>query len=423
MTLRRRNVKFIKWQKLLVASLIIGFLAALLGIALKHLTEHFEEVLFSRTQSSPIYLIIFPFVGLSVIYILRQYLFKKKQNKGISEIFETLSLRKKSLPMFKIPSHFINGFITVIFGGSTGIEVSTVVATAAIGSAAAKKENVFGRYKTELICAGVAAGVTVLFSSPFAGLFFAYEVISKRLSTALIFLTCMSVGVAYLLMLVTHESALFPVVIHEWHFYAIPYFILLGLLAGIHSVYLTRCVLYIKRKFSRIDRLYHRVIIGSLLISGFLIVFPQLYGDGYHAVRELIASSETTQLTLQSVFTLIFVLLLKPVVTSITLSAGGDGGVFAPSLFMGAFLGLLVALFANQYMGANVIVVNFIIIGMAAMLSASIHAPFTALFLSCGLINDYTLFVPILAVCLISKYSAQLIYPHTVYSIIPKIDQ
>jgi CIC family chloride channel protein len=109
-------------------------------------------------------------------------------------------------------------------------------------------------------------------------------------------------------------------------------------------------------------------------------------------------------------------LLLKPVVTSATLAAGGDGGIFAPSLFLGAFLGLFTTLILNTYLGAQVIVVNFVVLGMAAMLSASIHAPFTALFLVCGIVDDYTLFFPILLICLISKYTAKALCPYTVYT-------
>ncbi|MDZ4330776.1 MAG: chloride channel protein, partial [Flavobacterium sp.] len=89
--------------------------------------------------------------------------------------------------------------------------------------------------------------------------------------------------------------------------------------------------------------------------------------------------------------------------------------------FIGAFLGLLFALVLKIYFNANVIPVNFIIIGMAAVLSASIHAPFTSIFLVCGLTNDYTLFLPILVVCLISKYTAKMIYPFTVYSYSPSL--
>ena len=87
-----------------------------------------------------------------------------------------MSTANKNLPLYKIPSHFINGFLTVILGGSTGIEVSTVVASATIGSVTQRNENLFKLYKTEFICAGVAAGITALFSSPIAGILFAMEV-------------------------------------------------------------------------------------------------------------------------------------------------------------------------------------------------------------------------------------------------------
>ena len=138
-----------------------------------------------------------------------------------------------------------------------------------------------------------------------------------------------------------------------------------------------------------------------------------MYGEGYHAIKSHFWQFKSTiPLTLTLALTFIGILLLKPIVTSITLASGGDGGVFAPSLFIGAFLGLLLASVLNTFFHVNVIPVNFMIIGMAAVLSASIHAPFTAIFLVCGLTNDYTLFLPILVVCLISKYTAKMIYPY-----------
>jgi CIC family chloride channel protein len=158
-----------------------------------------------------------------------------------------------------------------------------------------------------------------------------------------------------------------------------------------------------------------------VILSVSLFVFPQLYGEGYHAIKTIFINPNGMVLSMSMVLTFIGILVLKPIVTSATLASGGDGGVFAPSLFIGAFLGLLLALILNRYFNANVIPLNFIIIGMAAVLSASIHAPFTALFLVCGLTNDYTLFLPILVVCLISKYTAKMIYPFTVYSYSPSL--
>jgi CIC family chloride channel protein len=415
----KKNHQFIKFRKLVIVSILIGFLSAFLGISLKKITEYYEEIFFHQVSVHPLFYIVFPVFGLSVIYFLRQYLFKKKGNKGIKEVFESTKT-EKNLPSYKIPSHFINGLLTVIFGGSTGIEVSTVAATATIGSVAHEKENVFRQYKTELICAGVAAGVTALFSSPIAGILFAFEVISRKVTRAFIISNVIAVSIAFGLLNILKEEPLFAVSITTWHLKAIPYFILLGILAGMNSVYLTKCVLFFKSQFGKINTHYYKIIIGSAVLSISLFIFPQLYGEGYHAIKGIFSTSQLP-LTITLAMTFIGILILKPIVTSVTLASGGDGGVFAPSLFIGAFLGLLLASILNSFFHVNVIPVNFMIIGMAAVLSASIHAPFTAIFLVCGLTNDYTLFLPILVVCLISKYTAKTIYPYTVYSYAPSL--
>ena len=412
----KKNHQLIKFRKLVIVSVLIGFLSAFLGISLKKITEYYEEIFFHQVTVNPLFYILFPVFGLSIIYFLRQYLFKKKENKGIKEVFESTQSKSKNLPTYKIPSHFINGLLTVIFGGSTGIEVSTVVATATIGSVAQQKENVFRQYKTELICAGVAAGITALCSSPIAGILFAVEVISRKVTRAFIISNVIAVSIAFGLLSILNEKPLFTVSITTWHLKAIPYFILLGILAGLNSVYLTKCVLFFKSQFSKIETHYYKIILGSAILSISLFIFPQLYGEGYHSLKVIFGSSNEIPLTITLALTFIGILILKPIVTSITLASGGDGGVFAPSLFIGAFLGLLLSSVLNTYFNTQVIPLNFMIIGMAAVLSASIHAPFTAIFLVCGLTNDYTLFIPILAVCLISKYTAKMIYPFTVYS-------
>lgn len=412
----KKNYQFIKVKKLVIVSILIGFLSAFLGIVLKNATEYYEGIFFHRATLNPVFFIVFPIFGLSIIFFLREYLFKKKENKGIKEIFESVNSKTKNLPSYKIPSHFINGLITVISGGSTGIEVSTVVATATIGAVAQRKQNVFRQYKTELICAGISAGITVLFSSPIAGILFSLEVISKKVTRAFILTNIIAVTVASTLVYLLHEKPLFSVHVTTWHLQALPYFILLGVLAAIHSVYLTRCVLFFKSQFSKIAEPHFKIILGSIILCASFILFPQLYGEGYHSMKTLFLNPNDTILTLPLALTFVGIIVLKPIVTSATLASGGDGGVFAPSLFIGAFLGLLLALLLNKYLDANVIPINFMIVGMAAVLSSSIHAPLTAIFLVCGLTNDYTLFLPILVVCLISKYTAKMIYPFTVYT-------
>jgi CIC family chloride channel protein len=145
-------------------------------------------------------------------------------------------------------------------------------------------------------------------------------------------------------------------------------------------------------------------------------MFPQLYGDGYHSIRVLLQGPSSIQLTCAVTLSFLCVLIFKPIVTSLTLASGGDGGIFAPSLFIGAFLGFFIAGVLNHFFNANVIPVNFMVIGMAAVLSASLHAPFTAVFLACGLAGNYTLMIPVITACLISKLTAQCIIPYTVYN-------
>lgn len=415
----RKRYSSLQLQKLILVSLTVGFLAALLAVTLKHLTEHYEEILFHKANGSPVYFVLFPFFGLSLIYILRYYLFKKKENKGIKEVFESTSTGKR-LPAYKIPSHFINGLITVIFGGSTGVEVSTVVSTAAIGSIAHEKESFLRKYKTELICAGITAGITALFDTPLAGLLFSYEVISRKTNKAFLITNLLAAAIAYAFVLILDEKPLFAITVSNWNFYAVPYFILLGILAGINSVYLTKSVLFFKARFAKFKNNYYRIIIGAAIISTLILILPQLYGDGYHAIKENIKTANDFTYTLPYILTLAAIVLLKPIITSVTLAAGGDGGVFAPGIFIGAILGLLVAVVLNTFFNAGVVPLNFMVIGMAAMLSASIHAPFTALFLICGLINDYTLFIPLLIVSLVAKYTAHSIFPYTVYSFAKK---
>jgi CIC family chloride channel protein len=409
------NSSFTFAKKLILAAVLVSFLSSFLGLALKHITEHYEAIFFLRAENNWLFFLVFPIFGLSLIYFLRYYLFKKKSNQGITEIFACTQFRSKTLPIYKIPSHFLNGLITVVFGGSTGIEVSTVVASAAIGNVVPEKETIFKKYKTELICTGITAGITVLFGSPIAGILFSIEVITKKLNNTFFLTNGIAIVIASALLLFFDEKALFAVALTTWHYHTIPYFILLGILAGVNSVYLTKTVLFFKSKFSKLKTQFHKIIIGSIILSIGLLVLPQLYGDGYHAIKEIFANS-TPIISVTWFATLIGIILLKPILTSATLAAGGDGGVFAPSLFMGAFLGLFVATILNTYFNANVLPINFIIIGMAAVLSASIQAPFTALFLVCGMVNDYTLFFPILMVSLIAKHTGKMIFPYTVYN-------
>ncbi|MEJ4086980.1 chloride channel protein [Galbibacter orientalis] len=402
---------------LVTGAIIVGATATILGYSLKKTTEIFEEHIFEKLNSFPLLFIIAPSVGITLIYFTRKYLFKGKKNKGIAEIFHTLNNRKDELPFYKVPSHYINGFLTVIFGGSTGIEVSTVVATAALGASVHKKDTVANSYKTELICAGVAAGITTLFGSPIAGILFSIEVISRKVTKSVLLSCGISVLIAWTFVHFFDNEILFEYHVSLWNTRAIPFMILLSVLAGVTAVYFTKCVIFIKKVFSKISNNFIRVNLGAVLVGISIFFFPALYGDSYHGINELLTSNYYTPLPIGFLLSLFCIIIFKPLAASLTLGAGGDGGVFAPSIVTGAALGTFVATFCNQYFQTDLIVLNFALLGAGAMLSAAIHAPLTSLFLTCAIVGGgYNLFIPVLFGVFIAKYVAKFLCHYTVYT-------
>ncbi|PRA94109.1 chloride channel protein [Chryseobacterium sp. MYb7] len=411
--MQRKKVRRHHYFRLILVSILISICASFLGYSLKFFTEHFQKLIFHYTEKeNALFFVLLPTIGITAIYFLRKYLFLNRKNKGITEIYKTVDQRKDHLPLFKIPSHYFNGFLTVIFGGSTGIEVSTVVATATLGNAAYEKQFSANIYKLELICAGVVAGVAVLFGSPIAGWLFAMEVIARKFNKTLFISCTASAFISVVFLFYIKSKPLLPFEITEWRWSAVPFFLLLSILGSGLSVYFTISVIKIKDFFSGISNDFLRVNFGSLIVGGLIFCFPFLYGDSYHSLSEILYHPQSYS------FILIFVLIfLKPLAAALTLGAGGDGGVFAPSIVAGAFLGFAFALCCNTLFGTSLIYLNFVLVGAAATLSASIYAPFTALFLVCNLVpNGYVLFFPILVGCWISKGLAKKILPYNVYT-------
>ena len=269
--------------------MMVGLASAILAFTLKHLTEFFEHYFFNFVQNKyAVLFIILPSIGITAIYFLRKYLFQNRKNKGITEIYKTLDQRKDHLPLFKIPSHFFNGFLTVIFGGSTGVEVSTVVATATIGNYAYEKEFSARMYKRELICAGVVAGVAILFTSPLAGFLFAMEVIARKTRKSLIIACASSALISWIFIELFDSKRILSATVLDWKYTAIPFFIVLSLLGGMLSVYFTLLVTRMKKLFGTISNNFIRVNLGAITVGTLIFFFPTLYGDSYHGLTEIL---------------------------------------------------------------------------------------------------------------------------------------
>lgn len=291
------------------------------------------------------------------------------------------------MPAYKVTSHFFNGFLTVIFGGSTGIEVSTVVATSTLGELASRKDVIFKKYRKEFMGSAIAAGVSMLFGNPLAGLFFSFETIRKQ-NTKVFWVTHLgSILFAYLVGLLFNVHPLFDVSKLDWNFsyLSIPFWIALSIVSALYGVYMTRMVTFVKSFSWRETHPILTILVGGLVLGMFLFFLPSLYGDGYHEIKALLA---TDSLGFQSFIVLVLVVFFKPIVTGLTLQLGGDGGVFAPSIFSGALLDAIMSYVSMYFFQIEASAISFIILGVAFTVAATLHAPLTAIFLTFGIFHS-----------------------------------
>lgn len=411
----KKNYQWVKWSRVALCSALVGIVVGLITLMFKNLVEQYEHLLLYKAKNFKLFFIVFPFIGLALIYFLRQFVFNKKKNKGISEVLEAVRFKKK-IPVYKIPSHFFNGFLTVVFGGTTGIEVSTVVATAALGDMASRKDVIFKKYRKEFMGAAIASGVTILFCSPLAGLFFSYETIGKQ-KTRIFWVThilSVAFATAILLLMNVHPLADLSRYVKDWNIEAVPFFVVLSILAGLYGVYMTRIVTFSKKMPFFENRPLLQLLTGAVLLGTILYFLPELYGSGYHTIQQM-TINENHLIGFAALALLLAI--VKPWTTGFTLKLGGDGGVFAPSIFSGACLGLIVGVLAKSYFFPDVLVLNFVILGVALTVGATLHAPFTAIFLTFGIFNSYVLWLPLIILTFASYFLSKKIYPYTVYTL------
>lgn len=411
----KKNFLWVKWSRVVYCAALVGITVGLITLMFKNLVEEYEHLLYNKAINFKLFFFIFPVIGLMIIHFLRMYVFNKKKNKGISEVLEAVRNDKKLLA-YKVPSHFFNGFLTVVFGGSTGIEVSTVVATSALGDMASRKDPIFKKYRKEFIGSAIACGVTLLFCSPLAGLFFSYETIGKQRTKVFWVTHLVSIGFASLILLLMNVTPVFNLGNHDTviHYQAIPFFVILSLLAAVYGVYMTKMVTWIKSKNFLDFNPYLQILIGGLLLGGLLFVLPQLYGDGYHAIENIIHNNRFVSV---GFWFLLGALFLKPFATGFSLKLGGDGGVFAPSIFGGAIMGALIGFIVQTYFFSDAQIINFVILGVGLTVAATLHAPFTALFLTFGMFNSYGLWIPLIILVFLSFFISKRIFPYTVYTL------
>lgn len=372
------------------------------------------------------YYLILPATGLILTVLITIYGFRGVLEKGIGMVLRAIAKKSSYIPTSNVYKHVVTSALTVGLGGSAGLEAPIVATGSSYGSFFGRINSLNYQERTLMIACGAAAGIAAVFNAPIAGLIFAIEVLlAETVVSHFIPLIISSVAGVLCSKIILAESILFNFVLkQDFDYRNVPYYLLLGVSAGFLS-------LYYARSFKKTEHLVQRYKInpflkaagGGLLLAGLCYFFPPLFGEGYQSVTQLananpggIVSSHVFDLSGSNITLLLFVgsiMLLKPIAVAITLGSGGNGGNFAPSLFVGASAGFLFSKLLNTTGWLKLPEGNFSLVGMAGVLSGVMYCPLTAIFLIAEITNGYSLFIPLMIVSSLSFFIVKHFEPYS----------
>jgi len=415
----------------LILSFIIGLLSGVAGVALKntlHGVRNFVNGLVPMDTASLLYFGL-PAIGILLTLLFVRYLIKDDLSHGVTKVLYSISRQGSKLKAHHMFSSIFGSALTIGFGGSVGAEAPVVLTGSAIGSNVGSFFRMNYKIRTLLIGCGAAGAIASIFKAPIAGIVFTLEVLMLDLTTASIVPLLISAvtasSVSYLLMgrnVVFAYDVVRPFALHN-----IPWFILLGIFCGLVSLYFIRSIWSIEKRFKQTRSPYKKWIVGTIILGALIFVFPPLFGEGYDVLQALLNGQSEYIFHNSPLYgfqnnywlligSLFLIIALKAVATAVTNGAGGVGGIFAPSLFIGGISGFLVAKLINQFNFIDVSESNFALVGMAGTMAGVMHAPFMAIFLIAEITGGYALFVPLMITSTIAYLTIMYFEPHSIYT-------
>jgi len=405
-------------QFIFLSSVLVGISAAFAVIVLKtfaHWVFTFATYISAILKLGFINSVL-PIIGiLLTVFVVRNVLGGTIE-KGTSQILYAVAKKAGIIPKKQMYAQIITSSLTVGLGGSAGLESPIVITGAAFGSNYAQKYGLSYKDRTLLIGCGVAAGIASAFNAPIAGVLFAIEVLLVDVSISAFTPIMIAAATGALVSAITLDETILLSFRQQqtFNYHNIPYYILLGLFTGFIAVYYSRNFQRTEHFFSRLRlKPYKKAFLGASILALIIFAFPTLFGEGYESIKTL-SENDPGKLLENTLFSdfrdnpfvlLIFVgaaMLLKAFATGITLGSGGNGGNFAPSLFLGSYAGFFFSKSLNLIGLTKLPVSNFTMVGMAGILSGLFHAPLTAIFLIAEITGGYDLMIPLMIVSSIS---------------------
>jgi CIC family chloride channel protein len=418
-------------QFIYILSILVGFLAGFGAVILKNVTHFFQHLLegnLVRKYHHAFYF-LFPIIGLAIVYFVIKYIIRQKVSHGIPSTLFAISKRKGIMKRHQMFGSILTAPLTVGFGGSVGLEGPTVATAAAISSNVARLFHLNQTSRNLLIGCAAAGALSSIFKAPIAAIIFAIEVFSLDLTIA----SMLPLLLASLSAIITSRfffgsDVLLPFKIEDvFVIYDIPFFIVLGVIGGFVSIYFNEAYERIQKLFDKIDSPIKRLLVGGISLGILVYFIPPLYGEGFEVINNLLEGNHEEalknnflHLDVSNVWFVILLLiglvLFKIIGSALTFGAGGVGGIFAPTLFMGSVMGNCVGKIINATGLTHVSESNFTLVGMAGLMAGVLHAPLTAIFLIAELTGGYELFIPLMLTSAISYSIAKYVHPYSVYA-------
>ncbi|WP_337468878.1 chloride channel protein [Hallella sp.] len=429
---RQRNLT--DKQTTQVLAFFVGILAAVAAFLL-HWIIHLIQQLLTKgfaTDAANVLFLLFPVVGIWLTSLFIKYVVRDNISHGITRVLYAISTNRSRLRRHNCWTSVVASAITIGFGGSVGAEAPIVLTGSAIGSNLGQIFKLDKRQLMLLVGCGAAAAVAGIYKAPIAGMVFTLEVLMIDMTMSsivpILIATITANVTSYLLV---GDKSMFSFTLDSaWSVERIPATVMLGVFGGFVSLYFMRGMTWCEGQFARMRRHpYRKLIVGGLVLSTLIFFFPSLYGEGWDSLVILLngkTESDWDHVLDGSLFYghtdllvlyVAMVLLTKIVATSSTNGAGGCGGTFAPSLFVGGFAGFLFARLWNmEQIGVYIPEKNFTLLGMAAVMAGVMHAPLTGIFLIAEITGGYQLFVPLLIVSVVSVMVISIFEPHSIYA-------
>ena len=423
-------LKFSEHNTILLLSFVVGVLSGCAAVILDWAIEQISFLLNGNIWNSTDYewsFLVLPGVGMFISLLLLKFVVRDNIGHGVTKVLLAVSRNESKIKPHNTWSSVLTSSFTIGFGGSVGAEAPIVYTGAAIGSNIGRICHLSYRNITLLLGCGAAGAVAGIFKAPLAGVLFTMEILLFNVSmTTMLPLLLSTISATVISYIFRGQTPVFACQLTSFSMPNIPFYILLGIAAGLFSLYFTNGTLWLEDKLAKFRNDYVKWICCALGLGMLIFLFPPLYGQGYDSLHSLLNGHELVleRKTILSFLMrgrwgvpLFFLLILffKIVAMTLTNSGGGVGGTFGPTLFSGAILGFVVARCFNL-LGAAVPEQNFVLVGMAALMAGVMQAPMTAIFLIAEISGGYELLIPLIITSTVSFGTVRIFEKYSIYT-------